>query len=66
VQGKCGFENLTTNHMNIRYSLIIFQERGAGSLPGSGWLALVDACFDMAASEIQPYVAGQSVRPRSR
>jgi len=45
--------------LNYEYTLLIYAFGAwADSLPGSGWLALVDARFDVAAPEIQPYVAG--------
>jgi len=45
--------------------LILFRERGRKPPTAPGWLAALDARFDVAALEIQPNVAVVAFLPRS-
>jgi hypothetical protein len=47
--------------IKIYYLLILFRERGRKPPVAPGWLAALDARFDVAALEIQPNVATAAV-----
>jgi hypothetical protein len=52
--------------LNFGYLLILFRERVRKPPAAPGWLAALDARFDVTALEIQPNVAAVAFRPRSR